>query len=155
MKIKFFWIPARDSHAAEAELNIFLAVNRVVQVEKSFCPDADGPGWALCVQWLPGAPDESGALLGVKGSRVDYREILDEPTFRIFSALRIWRKDRATADGVPIYTVATNEQLAAISRERVLTAGALQKLVGFGTVWMTKCANSVLVVPRNVLGIKD
>lgn len=47
MKMKFFWIPARDSAAAEAELNVFLSGNSVEQVEKSFCTDADGSGWAL------------------------------------------------------------------------------------------------------------
>jgi len=106
MKMKFFWIPARDSSAAEAELNTFLCGNRVVQVEKSFCSDADGPGWALCVQWLPGDTAASEKPRG--GDKVDYREVLDAPTFQIFAALRTWRKERAVADAVPIYTVASN-----------------------------------------------
>lgn len=111
MKMKFFWIPARDSAAAEAELNAFLARSRVVQVEKAFTADTDGPGWSLCVQWLPGENEAAGAP-GARGARVDYREVLDAPTFKIFAALRTWRKVRAVADAVPIYTVATNEQLA-------------------------------------------
>ena len=75
MRLKFFWTPARDSAAAEAELNVFLGANRVVQVEKSFCSDADGPGWSLCVQWIPGeVASVPPAIRG--GSKVDYREVL-------------------------------------------------------------------------------
>ena len=143
MKMKFFWIPARDSTAAETELNTFLGSHRVLQVEKSFCSDADGPGWALCVQWLPGeVPGASPPSKG--GSKVDYREVLDEPTFKIFAALRTWRKDRAAADGVPIYTVATNEQLAAIATGRIQTKAALEKVEGFGAGRMAKYAEALL-----------
>lgn len=143
--MKFFWIPARDSSAAEAELNTFLGGHRVVQVEKAFCSDADGPGWSLCVQWLPGeTPATAPAMKG--GSKVDYRELLDEPTFKIFAALRTWRKDRAAADGVPIYTVATNEQLATIAQQRIQTKAALAQVEGFGTSRLGKYAEALLAV---------
>ncbi len=39
MKFKFFWVPAVDSAAAEAELNAFVAGRRVVGVEKGFSPN--------------------------------------------------------------------------------------------------------------------
>ncbi len=150
MKMKFFWIPARDSAVAEAELNVFLAGHRVVQVEKSFCSDSDGPGWALCVQWLPG---EGGAQeKPPAGDKVDYRQVLDEPTFKIFAALRTWRKERSTADAVPIYTVATNEQLAQISRERIQTKAALALVEGFGPSRMGKYAEALLAVCAREMG---
>ena len=145
MKMKFFWIPARDSAAAEAELNSFLGGHRVVQVEKNFCSDADGPGWSLCVQWLPGEHEPSARAAG-RGSKVDYREVLDEPSFKIFAALRTWRKERANADGVPIYTVATNEQLAEIAKKRIATKAALGNVDGFGAARMDKHADALLAV---------
>jgi len=45
MRLKFFWIPARDSSAAEIELNAFLARSRVVQVEKAVAAYDCGSGW--------------------------------------------------------------------------------------------------------------
>lgn len=145
MKMKFFWIPARDSAAAEAELNAFFARTRVVQVEKAFTADADGPGWSICVQWLAGN-EEAAASAEARGARVDYREVLDAPTFHIFSALRTWRKERAAADAVPIYTVATNEQLAQIARERIVTPAALARVPGFGQSRLGKYAESLLAL---------
>lgn len=56
MRMKFFWVPARDSAAAEQEINAFLAAHRIVQVEKHFSPASGShpSGWALCAQWMPG-----------------------------------------------------------------------------------------------------
>ena len=147
MRLNFFWIPALDSAAAESALNQFLAANRVVQVEKNFCAaGGHSPGWAVCVEWLPGnAALPVDTTVGTV-SKVDYREVLDAPTFQIFSALRTWRKTTATTLGVPIYTVATNEHLAAISRQRIETLPELAKIDGFGAARLAKHASGLLAV---------
>ena len=132
MKISFFWIPARDSFDAEVELNGFLASHRIVQVEKGFVSAADGPGWSVCVQSQPQSMAQAAAQPKEKNSKIDYREVLDEESFRIFAILRSWRKEKAAEQSVPIYTVATNEQLARISRERVQTQSGLEQIDGFG-----------------------
>ena len=156
MRLKFYWIPASDSAAAEQELNQFLAMHRVVQVEKSFCaPAAERPGWALCVQWLPGQEAGPAEKAGMQPGKIDYREVLDAPTFRIFAALRSWRKGVATAQGVPIYTVATNEQLAAIAKQRIQTPAELGKVEGFGGSRMAKYAADLLAVCRAEIAAPD
>jgi len=148
MKLKFFWIPAVDVFFAEEELNRFLAMHRIVHLEKQFAAGGDhGPGWSVCVEWVSGDGVTAASSPGKVG-KVDYREILDEATFRIFSALRTWRKDAAAAAGVPIYTVATNEQLAAIAQERVQTQGQLEKIEGYGAARIAKHAMSLLEVCR-------
>jgi superfamily II DNA helicase RecQ len=149
MRMKFFWIPAVDSTAAEQELNQFLAMHRVVHVEKTFCTTVpQAPGWSLCVEWLPGQEADVAEGVAGRAGKIDYREVLDGPTFRIFAALRSWRKGVATAQGVPIYTVATNEQLAAIARLRIQTPAELEKVEGFGGSRMAKYAAELLAVCR-------
>jgi len=145
MKLKFFWIPAVDSTAAEQELNQFLANHRIVEVEKTFSQSGTQAGWAFCVQWLSGT--ESAQTAGTaKRSKIDYREVLDEPTFRIFAALRSWRKKAAATRSVPIYTVATNEQLATVARGRIRTKSELEKIEGFGESRMANYGADLLEV---------
>jgi hypothetical protein len=113
----FHWIPARNGQQAQADLNANLRTLRVLSVEKHFCPLAPDPGWAVCVEYLEaGAGDMAAGVAGAK--RVDYREVLDPETFAIFAALRRLRKEIATQEGVPIYTIMTNEQLASVARKR-------------------------------------
>ena len=51
--------------------------------------------------------------------RVDYKQVLSEADFALFAELRSWRKGPRRAEGVPVYAVFTNEQLAEIVRRRV------------------------------------
>jgi superfamily II DNA helicase RecQ len=153
MKLSFFWIPAMNSTHAQAELNQFLGVHRVVQVDRTLCvADGQAPGWAVCVEWVPGssASADTGSAkessAGGSPPRVDYREALDEPTFRLFAALRTWRKETAAAQGVPIYTVATNEQLAAMARLRVRSLAEMEKVEGFGGARLAKYGQGLLAV---------
>ena len=63
-----------------------------------------------------------------KGKRIDYRDVLSEADFAVFKRLREWRKQVAAAEGVPVYTVFTNEQLATIVTTRPASLPALGKL---------------------------
>jgi hypothetical protein len=53
--------------------------------------------------------------------KVDYREVLSAQDFAVFSKLREVRKGLAEKEGVPPYTIFTNEQLAAVVRQKVTT----------------------------------
>ena len=134
MQLKFFWIPARECSSVEAEVNAFLSTHRVVHLEKEFLSDSLAPGWSICVQWIT----DSATSSGPKTSKIDYRDELDAESFRIFALLRTWRKERAAKDGIPVYTIATNEQLAEIARKRLKSKAALSQLAGFGPARLEK-----------------
>ena len=111
-----------------AELNAFLAAHRVLRVERQF----EGGAWHFLVEY-----DERGgdaALAGRTGKppRVDYREVLSAEDFAVFAKLREVRKRLAEAEGVAVFAVATNEQLAQFAKERATTLAALQAVPGFG-----------------------
>ena len=42
----------------------------------------------------------------------DYKQVLKPEEFEVFSRLREWRKGVAEKEGVPVYVVFSNEQLA-------------------------------------------
>lgn len=46
--------------------------------------------------------------------KIDYRDILKPEDFTIYSKLREIRKEIAEKNGVPVYTVFTNEQLITV-----------------------------------------
>jgi superfamily II DNA helicase RecQ len=79
------------------------------------------------------APERrSGARSASGGGRVDYKEILSEQDFALYADLRAWRKATAEREGVPVYAVFTDDQLAEIVRRRVTTLAALGKIEGVG-----------------------
>jgi hypothetical protein len=57
----------------------------------------------------------------------------------------------AQAEGVPVYTIFTNEQLAQRVQSRATTKAALEKIAGVGDVRIEKYGGRMLVVQHLVL----
>ena len=70
--------------------------------------------------------------------KVDYKEVLKPEDFEVFSRLRDWRKAEAEQEGVPVYGVFTNEQLAEMVRQRAGTKAALKGIAGVGEARVEK-----------------
>ena len=79
-------------------------------------------------------------------SRIDYKEVLSESDFVIFSKLRDLRKELAAAEGVQLYTIFTNEQLAEMVTRKVSMKTELSKIDGIGDSRITKYAEKFLKV---------
>ncbi len=143
MQYKFFGIPATDAAEAEAELNAFLRGHRVTTVQRELVLEVGGAYWALCVEYIEGP----GGVASGKGSgrpRVDYKEVLSEEDFAVYSRLRERRRELAEQEAVPVYAVCTNEQLAEMAKRRVSTAAGLQEIEGFGEAKAAKYAAGFL-----------
>ena len=63
---------------------------------------------------------------------------------------RDWRKEVASAEGVPVYTVFTNEQLAAIVQKKTATKAALQEIEGVGEARVKKYGDAMIEILRAV-----
>ncbi len=135
MRLKFFTIPAFDVEAAESELNRFLAAHRIYKIDRHFVQDGEGSSWCLCVQYQEKI---SGQAAPEKRDRVDYKELLSEEDFALYSGLRELRKHFAGQDGVPVYAVFNNAQLAAMVQQRVQSLTQLQKIDGVGEARVAK-----------------
>ena len=136
----FAAIPALAGGEAAADLNRFIASKRVVQVDRELVQAGAGSFWAVCVTWIDGAPaPKTGGA-----PRVDYRKVLTDAQFRVFSALRDRRKALAEADGVPAYQVFTNEQLAEIVRRQPTSVSELGAIAGVGEKRIEKYGEPIL-----------
>ncbi len=142
MQFNTFYIPFGDEGRAQDDLNTFLRAKRVLAVEKVFT----GNGWSFCVEWL------EGGKTGLRGkSRVDYREVLSPEEFALFSRLREKRKELAQRDGVQVYTIMTNEQLAEMVKQNIAEPSELTRIEGIGAARIEKYGSdllSVLDAPR-------
>jgi len=98
------------------------------------------------VEWL------EGEKVGSRSKpRVDYREILSPEEFTLFSRLRDKRKELAQRDGVQVYTIMTNEQLAEVVKQNIVEPSELTRIERVGAARIEKYGYdllSVLAAPR-------
>ena len=86
MQIKIINIPLTDDGSLQTELNRFLAANRVLEVEQRFFQNDKGGCWSFCIRYIHNMlPSEH---YGSSKEKVDYRKVLGEQEFTIFSSLR-------------------------------------------------------------------
>jgi superfamily II DNA helicase RecQ len=148
MAFKFFTVPVGDGGQAEAELNAFLRARKVLAVDRRWVEQGAASLWCFCVDFLEGSPAGGGPGLRGPGPRakVDYKEVLTPQQFAVFARLRDLRKEIAQAEAVPVYTVFTNEQLAAMVQQKASTRAALEKVAGVGDARVEKYGPRVLAV---------
>ena len=132
MKYQFFIVPVLGGKPAQDELNAFQSSRRIVHVDRQFVADGARSCWAFCVGYEPSPK------IAVTDKRIDYREVLNERDFGVYSKLRTLRKQIAEQEGAPVYAVFTNEQLAAMVQRRVLSKNQMAAIEGVGQSRMEK-----------------
>jgi superfamily II DNA helicase RecQ len=142
MPYQFFAIPAINSEPSSAALNQFCASHSVISIDKQFIANAENSYWAICVTWVEKIAQ--GQAKPGRSQRVDYKEVLNEADFTIFAELRELRKNLAARDGVPVYNVFTNEQLATMVQLAVVNKTALQNITGIGKTRLENYAEPFL-----------
>ena len=137
MQISIHTVAPGDTPALE-EFNRFLRGHRVLTLDRQWT----GTSWCFCVSYQPGA--DPAAEAGRRVEKIDYKQVLDAPTFALFSKLREARKALAEKDNLPPYAICTNEQLAEIARRRCATPADLGKIDGVGAARVEKYGAALL-----------
>ena len=116
-----------------AGLNTFLASHRVVAVRQHLVHTPDGGSLVFVVETVA-------ALAPVDAARrkIDYKTELTPEQFALYSRLRDERKRIAAAEGVPVYTIFSNEQLAEMVRRPIRTLEDLAGIEGIGRARLEK-----------------
>ena len=154
MQLRFFRIPAGDTGCFAEELNAFPRGHRILTVQREFVTGSDGAWWAICVEYLSAASAGTGpAANGTGKGKIDYREKLSAEDFVVFSALRDIRKELAERDGVPVYAVFTNEQIAEMVTNKADSLAALRKIDGVGDSRIEKFGERFVTALRAVPGV--
>lgn len=127
MKVKLVTIPILDPAAAEDDLNRFLSSHQIVSVNKEFVQIGHNAYWSFVVTYL-----DSHKAGNAKRASVDYREVLNDKDFKRYARLRELRNELARQDGKPAYAIFTNEQLASLVTNKVVTRNAMAAIEGIG-----------------------
>jgi superfamily II DNA helicase RecQ len=148
MQFKVFHIAITGDNAAEEEMNKFLRSHRIVTVQRELTRTTSGAYWCFCVEYLDQLvkPPVPPASFPKKGERIDYKEILPEDDFLVFSKIRELRKELAIAESIPVYTVCTNEHLSQMVQNRCASLSAIQQISGFGEAKIKKYGAQFLEV---------
>lgn len=131
MQIKIFTIPVISGEQINEELNKFLRSQKIVDIEKQLVVQKECAFWSFCVTYLP-VVRPLGEDTTERREKIDYKRVLDEQTFAIFTRLRVIRKQLADRDAVPAYAVFTDAELAEIAKMNMPTPSQLRSVPGIG-----------------------
>ncbi|MDR3303635.1 MAG: HRDC domain-containing protein [Treponema sp.] len=134
MKLQYasFLIPLYPDSPEQEALNRFIRGRRVIQTRKELIAVEGQHHWAFLVEYLDSPGTAGYAATDIPKSKVDYKEILSEADFALFSKLREVRKKLAEENGLPVYAVCTNEQLAEIAKRKPKTVAECMSIEGIG-----------------------
>jgi superfamily II DNA helicase RecQ len=132
MRYKIFTYPIPPPEEPE-ELNGFLSSSRVVSVQSHLVEKNKIPYLIFIVEYLDSNKMKNQAI-----PKIDYRETLSEGDFIIFSMLRDLRKSIAEKEGVPVYAIFTNAQLACMVVEKMQDTKELDSIQGVGKTKIEK-----------------
>lgn len=136
MQVKTFEL---TSNATEQELeavNRFLRSHRILSIDRQFHQSSGFAQWSLFVVFQP--MQDFMVSPASKREKPDYREILSAEEFNRFSRLRVIRKHLADAEGVPVFAIFTNEEIANIARLENIDIKSLSTVQGIGAKRLDK-----------------
>lgn len=130
MQIKLFTVSIGDEGKQQDELNVFLRSHKILDVSQHIVQNERGAYWCFCVRYIESTTTDARNLQFKE--KVDYKQVLDEATFKVFARLREIRKQIATDDAIPAFAVFTDEELSALAKLPEITAKTMQTVKGIG-----------------------
>ncbi|HEX5366416.1 MAG TPA: ATP-dependent DNA helicase UvrD2, partial [Acidimicrobiales bacterium] len=138
--------PFLDELRADATADELSAAGRAEDAP-SAGPRGAGAGGAGTARSGPGgAPRRRGAGEGRARAGVPVPAASGPEAARLEAALRQWRKERSTADGVPAYVVVNDRHLMGIAERRPATRGELAACPGIGPAKLAAYGDEILAL---------
>lgn len=141
MQIKFFTIPITAVSDHNEEINSFLRVNKVVEMEKQLIQTPNGVYWCMYFSYLPSTVTDNSSK-----EKIDYMKTLEPEVFNRFSKLRELRKKIASDEGISAYVIFTDAELAEIAKLTDISISKLKGIKGIGDKKVGKYAESIVKV---------
>lgn len=151
MQIKIFTIPINESNDFMVELNKFIASNKIVEVEQQFVANGERSFWSFCVRYIA----INSSSNNTPREKIDYKQVLSEVHFNVFSKLREIRRRLANDDAVPAYAVFTDEELSKIAILDIVTIQEVRKIEGIGVKKMEKYGEKLISIYNETAGVSD
>ena len=145
MPYRIFSIMIPSDEATMKELNAFCGSHRLVAVTHHPMEREGIPYEVFVVEYLDDASSGvNQSARSVSQGTVDYKKVLSEGDYEVYLRLHKLRKEMAKAEGVEVFVVFTNEQLAAMARTRCDSLAELGKIQGIGKGRLEKYGKAFL-----------
>jgi len=139
MQHKIFTIPLIGGEHINDEMNAFIRANKTLNVEKQLLQTPNGWFWAFCIQFTQGQNNNS----NYRTEKIDYMQILTGKPLELFNKLKEIRKQLAQKDGIPVYAIFSNDELAGIAQLPEITPANIKNIKGIGQNKVKSYANTV------------
>ncbi len=137
MSLTFFCIPVFSSEPQAEALNDFLLKHPQAVLDRQLIVDGQNSAWAVCctvsdVQASSQSAASFHAPSEAPKKRIDYREVLEPEHFTRYAKLRELRNGLAKEQGIPVYSIFTNAQLAQMVQLEQLDCQTMAAIEGVG-----------------------
>jgi len=120
----------------EEILTRFVINKRISSHRAEFFQDEDDAFWTVFLEYDP--------LLEKTGDKETLS--LNEPQKLLCERLKAWRKETAEKNGVPVFIVTTNRELADVTRIAPVSLEALKQIKGFGKGKIEKYGREIIAM---------
>lgn len=137
MDLRIFTLPFDPSQEGFPDeiVRDFCLNKKVYSVQSQFFVHEGRPFWSVAVQY--------DALLKVEEEKAPG---LDELQQQLYNRLKAWRKQQGEKEGVPVYILATNQQLTTMVRLKVQSLEAFKQIKGFGAKRVQKHGKQIVAI---------
>ncbi|MBN2770564.1 MAG: HRDC domain-containing protein [Spirochaetes bacterium] len=127
MQVRLYSIRVFEGEDELEEMNKFLRGQKILEVKQELINNGSNSHWCFVVKY-----NEKAKRGGSSKEKVDYKNILEEEKFKVFSDLREIRKEIAKEDAVPAFAVFTDEELSKIAVLEEINVKSIQTVEGVG-----------------------
>jgi len=154
LQIKSFILPVHTDTSIENEINNFLKSHKVIKMRKEFLNNSENACWCLLVEYVLDEKENSKQSKGFKNI-IDYKEVLSPDDFSVYAKIREWRKETADKNGVQLYTILNNEQMARIAQEKITKLDKLKEMSGIGEQRIKKYGKDIIDLMKKIINTND
>jgi superfamily II DNA helicase RecQ len=144
LKLKVFTLRFSGSTGGfdDRPLQEFIADKEVIEFSEHFFVHENTPCLTILIAYRSLESLESPRVLRQTDPRLEFDGVEKEA----YDALRAWRAAAAKMEGIPVYMIANNKQLAKMIRLKPASREALGKVEGIGEAKIAKYGDQILEV---------
>ena len=140
MQIKIFSIPIIGGEKLNDDMNVFLRSKKILDIESNLVTLQQNAFWTFKVKYI----DEAVGSMSNEKVKIDYKEVLDEESFKRFAKMREARKVLSQAENIPAYAILTDEQMSGLAKIEDLTMGKMKTVKGIGEKTIEKYGKQIV-----------
>jgi superfamily II DNA helicase RecQ len=149
---KIVTIPISTPDDLVNELNQFVQTHQIIKISKDLVKENEQTCWCFLIEYLSGSEAKNQSK---PKSKIDYREVLSPEDFTLYAQIRDWRKKTAEKEGVALYSVLTNEQMARIAEDKINSIEQLKNVDGIGEQRIKKYAGDIINILKKFVDEKN